>query len=167
MSTLTWITGKELKREIKQRKPISLEEKHENNIAVVRVCCTCKVVFFLLIRNKSVLHVQSFFLPIRKKVCCTCKVVFLPIRSNVVVFYLYRCRCFHPVFSVTRFYIFIEETINIKESFAFSPGKIYTLRVNHSAHEKKNEKKKDQSILFLFIFSSKASKFSFPYKAII
>ena len=46
MSTLTWITGKELKREIKQRKPISLEEKHENNIAVVRVCCTRKVVFF-------------------------------------------------------------------------------------------------------------------------
>ena len=107
--------------------------------------------FFLLIRNKSVLHVQSFFLPIRKKVCCTCKVVFLPIRSNVVVFYLYRCRCFHPAFSVTRFYIFIEETINIKESFAFSPGKIYTLRVNHSAHEKINEKKK-RPIYFVFIY---------------
>ena len=153
MSTLTWITGKELKREIKQRKPISLEEKHENNIAVVRVCCTCKVVFFfLLIRNKSVLHVQSFFLQIRKKVCCTCKVVFLPIRSNVVVFYLYRCRCFHPVFSVTRFYIFIEETINIKESFAFSPGKIYILRVNHSAHEKKNEKKKTNLFCFYLFF---------------
>ena len=63
MSTLTWITGKELKREIKQRKPISLEEKHENNIAVVRVHVlhVQSCFFFLLIRNKSVLHVQSFF----------------------------------------------------------------------------------------------------------
>ena len=53
-----------------------------------------------------------------KKVCCTCKVVFLLIRSIVVVFY--RSRCLHLVFSTTRFYIFFEETINIKESFAFS-----------------------------------------------
>ena len=36
MFKLTWITGKELKREIKkQRRPISLEEKRENFIAVV------------------------------------------------------------------------------------------------------------------------------------
>ena len=49
---------------------------------------------------------------------------FLLIRSIVVVFY--RSRCLHPVFSSTRFYIFIEETIN-KESFAFSPGLIYIL----------------------------------------
>ena len=46
---------------------ISLEEKQENYIAAVRVCCMCKVVF-LVIRNKSVLHVQSFFLLIRKTV---------------------------------------------------------------------------------------------------
>ena len=52
--------------------------------------------------------------------CCTCKVVFLLIRPVVVVFY--RSRCFHLVFSITRFYIFFEETINIKESFAFSPS---------------------------------------------
>ena len=57
--------------------------------------------------------------------CCTCKVFFfLLIRSIVVVFY--RSRCLHLVFSSTRFYIFIEETIN-KESFAFSPGLIYIL----------------------------------------
>ena len=84
--------------------------------------------------------------------CCTCKVVFLPIRSNVVVFYLYRCRCFHPVFSVTRFHIFIEETINTKESFAFSPGKIYILRVNHSAHEKKMKKKRPIYFVFIHFF---------------
>ena len=38
MSILTWITEKELTREInkKQRGPISLEEKHENFIAAVR-----------------------------------------------------------------------------------------------------------------------------------
>ena len=83
---------------------------------------------------------------------CTCKVVFLPIRSNVVVFYLYRCRCFHPVFSVTRFYIFIDETINIKESFAFSPGKIYILRVNHSAHEKRMKKKRLIYFVFIYFF---------------
>ena len=37
MSTLTWITEKELKREIKNRRPNSLEEKHENLIAAVRI----------------------------------------------------------------------------------------------------------------------------------
>ena len=30
MSTLTWITAKELERDKKQRRPISLEEKHKN-----------------------------------------------------------------------------------------------------------------------------------------
>ena len=38
---------------------------------------------------------------------------FLLIRSIVVVFYR---SCFQPVLSITRFYIFFEETINIKES---------------------------------------------------
>ena len=32
MSTLTWITGKELERVIKTRRRISLEEKHETFI---------------------------------------------------------------------------------------------------------------------------------------
>ena len=36
MSTLTWITEKELARVIKKRRRISLEEKHENFIAAVR-----------------------------------------------------------------------------------------------------------------------------------
>ena len=86
---------------------------------------------FLLISKKSVLLVQSccccFFLLIsKKKVCCTCKVVFLLIRSIVVAFY--RSRCLHLVFSITRFYIFFKETINIKESFAFSSGLINILK---------------------------------------
>ena len=102
--------------------------------------------------QKSVLHEQSCFLLIREKVCCTCKVVvvfffankkklsvlhmqiklllslcffFLLIRSIVAVFY--RSRSFHPVSSITRFHIFFEETISIKESFAFNPGQIYIL----------------------------------------
>ena len=64
---------------------------------------------------------KLFFANKKIQVCCTCKVFFfLLIRSIVVVFY--RFRCLHLVFSITRFYIFFEETINIKESFAFSPG---------------------------------------------
>ena len=42
-----------------------------------------------------------------KKVCCTCKVAFLLIR---------------PPLSITRFYNLFEQTFNIIESFAFSPG---------------------------------------------
>ena len=59
-----------------------------------------------------------------KKVCCTCKVAFLLIRP-IVVF---------PPFSgiplpliITRFYILFEQTINIIETLAFSPGSIYIL----------------------------------------
>ena len=53
-----------------------------------------------------------------KKVCCTCKVAFLLIRPIV----------FSPFslpssLSITRLYVlFAEHTINIIESFAFSPG---------------------------------------------
>ena len=36
MSTLTWITEKELERKVKTRRPISLEEKHNFNIMEVR-----------------------------------------------------------------------------------------------------------------------------------
>ena len=67
-----------------------------------------------------VLVVQNNGEEMYKKVCCTCKVVFLLIRSIVVVFY--RSRCFHLVLSITRFCILFQKTINIKESFAFSPG---------------------------------------------
>ena len=42
-----------------------------------------------------------------KKVCCTCKVAFLLIR---------------PPLSITRFSNLFEQTFNIIESFAFSPG---------------------------------------------
>ena len=45
----------------------------------------------------------------------------------VVVVVFYRSCCLHLVFSITRFYVFFEETIRIKESFAFSPGLIYIL----------------------------------------
>ena len=58
---MTWITGKELEREINNNgDQFRRKKKNENYFAAVRVCCTCKVVFSL-IRNKSVLHVQSFF----------------------------------------------------------------------------------------------------------
>ena len=82
-----------------------LEEKHEIYIAAVRVCCTCKVFFCLR----------------EKKCAARAKFVFLLIRSVVVVLW-YHSRCFHLVFSITGFYIFFEETINIKESFAFFRG---------------------------------------------
>ena len=100
-----------------------------------KVCCTWKA-FVLLIR--------------KKKVCCTCKVLFFA--NKVCCCCSCRSRCFHLVFSITRFYIFIEETINIKESFAFSPGKIYILRVNHSAHEKKMKKKRPIYFVFIHFF---------------
>ena len=38
MSTLTWITEKELEVDIKKLRPILLEEKQENFIATVRNC---------------------------------------------------------------------------------------------------------------------------------
>ena len=66
-------------------------------------CCMCRVVFLL----------------IRKKKCAaSAKLCFLLSRSIVVVFTV-------PVafkFSITRFYIFFEESVNIKESFAFIRG---------------------------------------------
>ena len=58
--------------------------------------------------------------------CRTCKVVFLLIRSTLLLLlFFYRSRCFH--IGITRFYIFFEETIKIKESFAFSPNLVYIL----------------------------------------
>ena len=54
-----------------------------------------------------------------KKVCCTCKVAFLLIRPIVV---FHRSPALPSPLSITRFYILFEQTINIIESFAFSPG---------------------------------------------
>ena len=54
-----------------------------------------------------------------KKVCCTCKVAFLLIRPIVVFL---RSPAFPSPLSITRFYILFEQTKNIIESFAFSPG---------------------------------------------
>ena len=71
---------------------------------------------FFANQEKSVLHVQS---------CCCC---FSLIRSIAAVFY--RSCCFHPVFNITRFYIYIffEETI--------SPGQIYILSLLHNLPNK-------------------------------
>ena len=53
-----------------------------------------------------------------KKVCFMCKVAFLLIRPIVV---FHRSPALPSPFSITRFYILFEETINTIESFAFSP----------------------------------------------
>ena len=97
---------------------------------------------FLANQKKSVLYVQSCFLANQKKSvlhvqsCCCCCFFFLLIRSIAAVFY--RSRCFHSVFDITRFYIYIffEETINITDSFAFSPGQIYILSLLHNLPNK-------------------------------
>ena len=47
-------------RDKKQRRPISLEEKHENFIAAVRMLAATKVKMKEMYK-KSVLHVQSRF----------------------------------------------------------------------------------------------------------
>ena len=54
--------------------------------------------------------------------CCTCEVCFLLIGSVVVVLWYHSC-CFHLVFSITGFYSFFEETINIKRASLFSVAK--------------------------------------------
>ena len=54
-----------------------------------------------------------------KKVCCMCKVAFSLIRPIVV----FHCSLALPsLLSITRFYILFEQTLDIIESFAFSPG---------------------------------------------
>ena len=58
--------------------------------------------------QKSGLYVQSCILLIRKKCAALAKLFFLLIRSLVVIFF-YPPRCFHLVFSVSRFYIFFED----------------------------------------------------------
>ena len=58
-----------------------------------------------------------------KKVCCTCKVAFLLIRPIVV----FQRWSLPSLLSITRFYVLLEQTTNVIESFAFSPGYIYIL----------------------------------------
>ena len=60
--------------------------------------------------------------------CCTCKVAFLLIRPIVV---FHRSPALPSPLSITLFYILFEQTINIIESFAFSPGEIYILFLFH------------------------------------
>ena len=54
-----------------------------------------------------------------KKVCCACKVALFLIRPIDV---FHRSPALPSPLSITRFYILFEQTINIIESFAFSPG---------------------------------------------
>ena len=54
-----------------------------------------------------------------EKVCCTCKVVFFLLLSLIVVFSPFSLP---SLLSKTWFYILFEQTINIIESLAFSPG---------------------------------------------
>ena len=65
---------------------------------------------------------------VQKKCAARAKLLFLLIRSIVV---FHRSRALPSPLSITRFYILFEQTIKIiSESFAFSPGKIYTLTLN-------------------------------------
>ena len=52
-----------------------------------------------------------------QKVCCTCKVAFLPIRPIV-----FSSFSFPSPLSITGLDVLLEQTINIIEGFAFSPG---------------------------------------------
>ena len=54
-----------------------------------------------------------------KKVCCTCKVAFWLIRLIVV---FHRSPALPSPLRITRFYILFQKTINVIDSFAFSPG---------------------------------------------
>ena len=58
---------------------------------------------------------------VQKKVCCTCKVAFFANHRPIVVFN--RSLALPSPLSITRSFIFcLNKTINIIESFAFSPG---------------------------------------------
>ena len=61
---------------------------------------------------------------VQKKCAAPTKLLFLLIRP-VIVFLSFSGVAF--ALSITRFYILFEQTINIIESFAFSPGYIYIL----------------------------------------
>ena len=114
----------------KKRRHFLLEEQHENFVAVAR---KWKMLTKVKIRgrrkkvNKNTYDISSIkrvtrkFLTTKKctkKVCITCKVAILLI-SRTVVFSPFSLPS--PL-SITRFYILFEQTINIIETFAFSPG---------------------------------------------
>ena len=131
---------RELERKIRS---CLLEEQHENFLAAVRkweilAATKVKISEWKNVHNNrydisSIKRVTRTFLKVSrcgrakieqrqrnvpKKVCCVCKVVFLLIRPIVV---------FSPFslpspLSKTWFYILFEQTLNIIESFAFSPG---------------------------------------------
>ena len=128
MSTLTWITGKELEREVNNNgdqfrwkknmklysggeKMKSIEKKNRVNrntniSSIKRVNRKLKVVLRFSCAKQRQGNVQKSVLQVQS--------CFLLIRSNAVV--SYRSCCFYLVFkffSITRFYIFFEETINI------------------------------------------------------
>ena len=56
---------------------------------------------------------------VQKKCASSAKLLFLVISTNVV---FHRSPALPSPLSITRFYILFEQTINIIESFAFSPG---------------------------------------------
>jgi len=56
---------------------------------------------------------------VQKKCAARAKLLFLPIRPTVV---FHRSLALPSPLSITRFYVLFEQTINIIESFAFSPG---------------------------------------------
>ena len=57
--------------------------------------------------------------------CCTCKVAFFLLIRPIFVFY--RSPALPSLLSITRFYISFEQTINIVDSLALSPGLTYVL----------------------------------------
>ena len=66
-----------------------------------------------------VVVVQNNGKEITKKVCCACKVALFLIRPIDV---FHRSAALPSPLSITGFYILFEQTINIIESSAFSPG---------------------------------------------
>ena len=56
---------------------------------------------------------------VQKKCACTCNVAFLLIRAIVA---FHRSPALASPLSITRFYILFEQSLNVIESFALSPG---------------------------------------------
>ena len=81
----------------------------------------CPIYFSIFFRFFLIyLNVRYYLSDIFVHLCCTCKVAILLIRPIVFVFSPSSLRS--PLLSSTQFYILFEQTINIIESFAFSPG---------------------------------------------
>ena len=64
-------------------------------------------------------HAKQWQRNVQKKCAARAKLLFLLIRPIVV---FHRSPALPSPLSITRFYILFEQTINIIESFAFSPG---------------------------------------------